>query len=433
MKVAIIGYGKQGLSAYNYWHLLGAEITICDQVSDMQVPSNAQSQLGEDYLSDLARFDLIIRSPSIHPQAMVDANSQTILEKVTTVTNEFLRVCPCQNVIAVTGTKGKGTTSTLISKMLEADKKRVHLGGNIGTPPLDLLSEAIKPEDWVVLELANFQLIDLKQSPHIAVCLMVVPEHLDWHADVEEYYTSKTQLFRFQTPQDFAIYYNNNETSKKIASAGNGIKIPYMVAPGAFVSDGMITIDSQIICSTHDLKLLGEHNWQNACAATTAVWQVTHNVDAIREALTSFTGLEHRLEFIRELDGIQYYDDSFGTTPETSIVALQAFQEPKVIILGGSDKGASYDALAEVITASNVRTTVLIGQQADHIRAALERAGYKNIVAGGETMSEIVHSARIAAYPGDVVLLSTGCASFDMFKNYIDRGNQFKSAVKALS
>lgn len=432
MKVAILGYGEQGRAAFEYWAAQGAEITICDRNDTLTLPDGAHSQLGEYYLQRLERFDVIVRSPSVHPRDIIAVNSPDILTKVTTVTSEFLRVCPSKNVVGVTGTKGKGTTSTLIAKMLEADGKRVHLGGNIGTPPLDLLKNGIQADDWVVLELANFQLIDLQYSPHIAVCLMVAPEHLDWHADTEEYFNAKSQLFRHQNADDIAIYYDKNENSKRIASTSKGWKIPYMAFPGGTVVDGNVVIDDQTVCATSDLKLLGEHNWQNVCAAVTAFWKISQNLEAMRSVLTNFTGLEHRLELVRELDGVAYYDDSFGTVPETAIVAIQAFQQPKVVILGGSDKGASYDELATTVKTSNVRQVVLIGQQADRIQAALERADYTDFTPGGETMTDIVDAARQAAQPGDVVLLSPACASFDLFKNYKDRGEQFKAAVNQL-
>jgi UDP-N-acetylmuramoylalanine--D-glutamate ligase len=432
MKIAILGFGSQGRSAYDYWRS-GKEITICDENEKLSLPDDVQSQLGPSYLSDLDKFDLIVRSPSVHPSDIVAQNSASALDKVTTVTNEFFKVCPSKNIIGVTGTKGKGTTSTLITKMLEADGRIVHLGGNIGTPPLDMLKASIKPDDWVVLELANFQLIDLQYSPRIAVCLMVVPEHLDWHADDEEYFTAKSQLFRYQTSDDIAIYYNESEISKRIASAGDGQKIPYMAAPGAAVTEGSIIIDDQAICPAKDLKLLGKHNWQNACAAITAIWQITQNIDPMRSVLTSFCGLEHRLELVREVGDVRYYNDSFGTTPETAIVAVQAFSEPKVVILGGSDKGASYDELAKVIAASNIRKVILIGEQAERIKAALSETGFDNTVAGGKTMKEIVTTAQAESQPGDVVLLSPACASFDMFKNYQDRGEQFKKAVSEIT
>jgi UDP-N-acetylmuramoylalanine--D-glutamate ligase len=432
MKIAILGYGEQGRSAYEHWRD-GNEITVCDENKEVSLPEDVGRKLGTAYLQGLDGFDLIVRSPSIYPRGIVEANSPAILEKVTTVTNEFFKVCPSKNIIGVTGTKGKGTTSTLIAKMLEADGKRVHLGGNIGTPPLDLLKNNIGQDDWVVLELANFQLIDLRYSPPIAICLMVASEHLDWHDNQDEYFESKTQLFRHQTNKDYAIYFAENETSKRIAGVGSGRKIPYYALPGAAVQDDKIVIGGQSICKVGELKLLGRHNWQNVCAAVTAVWQISQNVDAMRSVLTTFSGLEHRLELVRELNGVRYYDDSFGTAPETAIVAIQAFDEPKVIILGGSDKGADYKQLAETVAAGNIRKVLLIGKQGPRIGAALKSVGFENTMPGGATIEEIAATARARAQPGDVVLLSTACASFDMFNNYKDRGEKFKTAVQALA
>jgi UDP-N-acetylmuramoylalanine--D-glutamate ligase len=316
--------------------------------------------------------------------------------------------------------------------MLEAAGRDVRLGGNIGVPPLSFLN-MLSNDSWVVLERWSFQLIDIKSSPHIGVCLMVVPEHLDWHSDNEEYKRSKSNLFARQGPDDKAIYFAENKTSKEIASAGQGQKVPYYSPPGAYIKDGGVTLGDFAICKTEEIKLLGRHNWQNVCAAVTAVSQAGVGAEAMRSVLTSFTGLEHRLQSVRELDGVTYYDDSFGTTPETAMVAIQAFDQPKVIILGGSDKGANYDDLAKTVNDSNVRAAVLIGDQASEIEAALEKTGFKNFVPGGDNMTEIVDTARSKAESGDIVLLSTACASFDMFKNYKDRGEQFTKAVQALA
>ena len=435
MRIATLGYGSQGRSAYDYWNRDDNELTICDSREDIQLPSGVKSQLGANYLKNLDEFDLIVRgAPSIHPREIVDANphSLKILDKVTSVTNEFFRVCPTKNIIGVTGTKGKGTTSTLIAKMLQAAGEKIHLGGNIGIPPLDLLEHHIKPDDWVILELANFQLIDLKRSPHIAVCLMVVPEHMDWHKDMAEYVEAKKQLFKHQTRNDIAVYFGKDETSKDIASASPGHKIPYYDSPGAVIEDNAVKIANKEICKTSEIKLLGRHNWQNVCAAVTATWQIHQDIAAIRHVIATFGGLEHRLELVRELDGVSYYDDSFGTTPETAIVAIQTFKKSKVVILGGSDKGASYDELAKVISNDNVRSVVLIGQTSPAIAKALDKAGFSDYVEGGNTMQQIVDTARSKASSGGVVLLSTACASFDLFKNYKDRGEQFQKTVKAL-
>jgi UDP-N-acetylmuramoylalanine--D-glutamate ligase len=435
MKIAILGYNVEGRASYQYFAEQGGhELTICDQATSLEIPDGAQAVLGDNYLDDLNRFDLLVRTAGLIPQLILNKNPD-VGDKITTHLNEFMKQSPTRNIIGVTGTKGKGTTSTLITKMLEANGEHVFVGGNIGLPPLSFLKE-LTPESWVVLELSSFQLIDLKTSPHIGVCLMVVPEHLNWHADIVDYVQAKSQLFAHQSSEDIAIYFPQNALSTDIASESPGQKIPYFEPPGAIVSEGAIKIDGQHICNVDEIKLLGTHNFQNACAAVTTVWHasaVNQNVEAMRSVLTSFSGLEHRLEFVRELEGVQYYNDSFGTTPETAMVALQAFVQPKIIILGGSDKGASYDELARSIVANNVRAVLLIGDQADRIQAALEGAGFTAFNKGGETMTEIVSTAHGVAQPGDVVLLSTACASFDMFKDYKDRGEQFKTAVKALA
>jgi UDP-N-acetylmuramoylalanine--D-glutamate ligase len=434
MKVAILGFGAQGQSAYEYWRT-GNEITVCDQNESLKLPADAQAQLGLSYLHNLERFDLIVRSPSVHPNGITAVNPLGILSKVTTVTNEFFRACPTPNLIGVTGTKGKGTTSTLIAKMLEAAGKRVHLGGNIGTPPLDLLKNKIQADDWVVLELANFQLIDLKYSPHIAVCLMVVPEHLDWHADTEEYYNAKTQLFRHQTSADIAIYYDKNEASKRIASTSKGWKVPYMAFPGGTVNDGKVMIDDQTICQTAELKLPGQHNWQNACAAVTAVWKVTQDIEAIRQVLTTFAGLPYRIEFRREVGGIRYYNDSFASAPPAPLAAIEAISGKKVVIIGGHDRGLDLTELAQSLVDLNaqLRKVLLIGASAARTAKAFQEHGFTNFtVSTANDMTAIVKEATAQAQTGDAVVLSPGFPSFDMFKNFEDRGQQFNQVVEKL-
>ena len=435
MKVAIVGYGKQGRAAYEYWRAQGTDITICDIEEHMELPDDVHQQLGELYLKRLDRFDLIVRGPKVHPHDLVEANTPEILQKVTSVTNEFLRVCPSRNIVGVTGTKGKGTTSTLIAKMLEADGKRVHLGGNIGIPPLDMLQNNIKPEDWVVLELANFQLIDLQYSPHIAVCLMVTPEHLDWHADTEEYYNAKTQLFRHQTSDDTAIFYDKNETSRRIASTSKGWKVPYMAFPGGNVVDGDVVIDNQKICAVNELKLLGEHNWQNVCAAVTAVWKVNQNVTAMRNVLTNFSGLPYRIEFRRTVNDIRYYNDSFASAPLATMAALESIPGKKVTIIGGQDRGLELDQLAEDIVRlrADIRGIVLVGASAQRMADVLGEHDFRNFkISKAKSMPGIVTAALEMALPGDAIVLSPGFPSFDMFKNFEDRGSQFNMAVDAL-
>lgn len=430
MNIAIVGYGSQGVSALEYFQNQGHDITICDRNENLTIPQGIQAQLGENYLENLDAFDLVVRSPSIHPRDLKNIDPQ----KITSNTNEFFKACPTKNIIGVTGTKGKGTTSSLIARMLKTAGYTVHLGGNIGIPPLEMLKKHIQPDDWVILELANFQTIDLQYSPTIAVCLMVVPEHLDWHANYEEYKDAKKQLFRHQSPADTAIFYTDSLASIEIAAVSQGKKIAYMSNEGAYVENDQVVIDGKSICEVESVKLLGKHNLQNICAAVTAVWQITQDTDALHSVITSFTGLEHRLEFVRELHGVAYYNDSFGTTPETAIVAFEAFSRPKVGIVGGSDKGVPFDRLAQTIATSNTKALIAIGDTGPVIAQLVrERNKDIHIIEGLVNIQDMVTTAKELSAPGDVVLLSTGSASFGLFKDYKDRGEQFKQAVQALA
>lgn len=449
MNVAIVGYGEQGRSSFEYWFDKGHVVVVCDQKEDLELPAGAIDKLGFNYLEDLHEFDLIVRSPAVHPQTILDANPDhpEIEKRITSNTNEFFKVCKAP-IIGVTGTKGKGTTSTLITRFLEATGKKVHLGGNIGIPPLDLLKENISNNDLVVLELANYQLIDLQYSPHIAVCLMIVEEHLDWHKDMYEYVHAKQQIFAHQKPEDFAVYNAANIYSEEIAVASPAhTKISYDVpepgqdpefTDGAYVDGDKIMMRGHKVAHVDDVKLLGRHNLQNVCAAIAASWDLINgDTKAIKKVLQNFTGLPHRLETVLVHKDVTYVDDSFGTNPATAIVAIESFKQPKVLILGGSDKNSHYKDLVDVITKSNIRHIVAIGEMGPKIIGQLKetQAGAQipyTVISADQTMTDIVDAASSHAQAGDVVLLSTACASFDMFKNFVDRGQQFKAAVKAL-
>lgn len=444
MKIAIIGYGLEGQAALEYWQSPDNQITVCDQKSKLTLPAGVQLQTGNDYLANLDRFDLIVRSPGIRPELISLANPNVNLAaKITSVTNEFYKVSPTNNIIGVTGTKGKGTTSTLIYQILKAAGKTVYLGGNIGLPALSLLQEQITSKDWVVLEQSSFQLCDQAYSPHIAVCLIVVPEHLNWHANMDDYRAAKARLFSHQKANDIAIFNRLNKNSQTIAAHTKAKTVISYEVPaageqpsartGVYVADGSIFANQQYVCSVQDVALIGYHNLQNVCAAIAATWDVIdQQAEVITTVVRSFKGLPHRLEFVAEHNKVRYYDDSFGTTPETAMVAIQTFAEPKVVILGGADKKVDFTELAKTVVTSNVRAVVLIGETGPAIGRALAEVGYTKIFNGGQKMPEIVNVAHHHAQPGDVVLLSTGCASFGLFNDYKDRGNQFKQAVTAL-
>ncbi|MDQ5885690.1 MAG: UDP-N-acetylmuramoylalanine--D-glutamate ligase [Patescibacteria group bacterium] len=443
MKIAVLGYGKQGQSAVNYWGK-GNDITVCDKNTELELPSGVEHQTGDDYLAGLDQFNLIIRSPAVHPRDIVAANDERILRKVTTVTEEFFRVCPAP-IIGVTGTKGKGTTSSLITKILETDGKKVHLGGNIGTPPLDMLASNIQPSDWVVLELANFQLIDLGVSPKIAVCLMVVPEHLDWHTDIAEYLKAKQQLFIHQNPKDLAIFNRKNDFSSEVVGVSPALKLSYEVPEageqpieknGAYVLGEDIYMDDERVCSIHDVALLGRHNLQNVCAAIAATWDIIgNNAEVITNAVKDFSGLPHRIEPVKTVNEVTFYNDSFATAAGATIAAINAIANPKVLIIGGFDRGLDLSSLSGEIVkhTADIRSVLLIGATIQRMKSELDKVGYSNYkIVEAKDMQSIVEAARNEAQPGDAVIFSPGFASFDMFKNFEDRGLQYKACVDKL-
>lgn len=450
MKIGIVGWGVEGQSAYKYFGLDHYYLIVSEEpredfpvandrlkiqyLKNERSPGLTGNVADLSYMDGLENCDLVIfTTPAAKNLEKKFGNDADFWIKAKTVLHLFFEKVKSQNTIGITGTKGKGTTSSLVYEMLKAAGKKVFLGGNIGNSPLDFIND-VQSDDWVVLELSNFQLYSLIYSPHIAVCLMITPEHMDWHPDMSDYVEAKANLFRHQKKDDVAIYLSDNEYSSKIASYSPGQKIPYYKPPGAYVrEDGKITIGNNEIIDISDIKLLGEHNLQNICAAVTAVWQVSQDAAAIRKVLSEFAGLEHRLEFVRELNGVKYYDDSFGTTPDTAIVAIKSFGQPKILILGGSDKGADFTKLAESVKESNVRHAIVIGQITDKITSALAAVGFTDITTGLTSMTEIVSKAKQLAQPGDVVLLSAAAASFGLFKDYKDRGNQFKQTVSKLS
>lgn len=441
MKIAIAGYGAEGESNYHYWNTPDNQVVIVDERDPARlVPMDASIIVGENAFAKLAGYDMVIRTAGLAPRKIKTDG------KVWSATNEFFAKCPAP-IIGVTGSKGKGTTSSLIASILRAAGKTVHLVGNIGVPALDVLPDITKG-DIVVYELSSFQLWDVEKSPHIAVVLMIEPDHLDVHADMDEYVNAKANIRRHQGCIDKCIYHPTNVYSGRIAmtptdtfqdeycDGGQDEQYRYGTPDDGqvYAQDGYFMQDGKVIAPVSALQLAGEHNIENACAAISAVLayeDVDHS--AIEKGLKDFTGLPHRLKFVRDVNGVAYYDDSIATTPGSAIAAMHAFKQPKVIILGGSSKGADFHELAAVASQTNVRAAVLIGDEADAIEAALTGSGVQIVNLGRDgTMPMIVTDARRQAVPGDVVILSPSCASFGMFKNYADRGDQFIAAVNAL-
>jgi UDP-N-acetylmuramoylalanine--D-glutamate ligase len=442
MNIALIGFGVENQAVYRYLSKNQAvSLTICDQNPNLVLPEGSKSQLGANYLENIDTFDLIVRSVGIHPSVITNVSKEAA-KKLTTAVNMFFQANHTP-VIGVTGTKGKGTTSTLIHKILEAAGKKSVLAGNIGVPMLDVLDQA-QTMDFVVLELSSFQLYDATYSPHIAVCLMVVPEHLNWHSNMEDYIQAKAHIFKYQKSDDVAVYNAFNTVSdqlarlspaqKKLSYAVPGIDEHVLAICKVYVEGNTLYCDKQPVCQLDQIALPGRHNLENISAAIAATWDlIGGNVEVIRTVLASFKGLPYRLEHIKDLEGVQYYNDSFATTPEATIAALQALKAPKILIAGGRSKGVSLEPLANAIVGSNVKTVLCIGEEGRNIAVLLQTRGFTNFITEGlQTMPMIIEKAHRLAEQGDIVLLSAGLASFDMFKDYKDRGDQFNAAVQSL-
>ncbi|HMH69864.1 MAG TPA: UDP-N-acetylmuramoyl-L-alanine--D-glutamate ligase [Candidatus Saccharimonadales bacterium] len=425
MKIAIAGYGIEGKSSYQYFSSRGHDVTIVDERDSLaDSPEDAQTMLGAGVFSRLKGFDVVIRTPSLPPRAI------TTDGKVWSATNEFFKQCEAP-IVGVTGTKGKGTTSSLIAAILRTSGKKVHLLGNIGIPALDIL-ERVRAEDVVVYELSSFQLWDLERSPHVAVVLMIEPDHLNVHEDFKDYVAAKANIAAHQIPSDIVVYHPNNQDSARIASESlAGTKIRYLTPEGAYVDDNYIKIAEQVICSVGEVGLRGEYNLQNICAAISASWPMTQNVEVISQAVKEFKGLEHRLEFVAHKRGVDFYDDSYSSAPTATMGAISSFSTPIILIVGGYERNIAFEPLvSSIVSRKNIKKVIIIGEVRNRLADALSRVGYENFVISNETdMKNIMGSIMKYATSGDTVLLSPGCASFDMFKNFSERGELFKQAV----
>ncbi len=456
-KVAIMGLSVEGTDSAKFFAHEGADVHCFDRrskadfvesIKDLEL-LGVKFNFGPDYLSELETFDLIVRTPGMNLNLPQLVRAKARGQIITSLTKIFFELCQAP-IIGVTGTKGKGTTSALIGEILKTNGDMVYVGGNIGTPLLSQVRK-ITRKDWIVLELSSFQLEDLTQSPHIAVVLNITQDHLknfdpystNYHKTKVDYIQAKTSLVRYQTNDDFCVVNADYDVSKTFASLTQAQKYYFsskFPTQGVYVKDNQLILEIRNtyfeICRSSEFQLRGKHNWENIAAASLSAYLAGASKDSIRQAVRAFRGLAHRLEYVGEKNGIKYYDDSFSTTPETSIAALKSFAEPIILIVGGSEKGSDYTELGKTISDSKIRCIILIGTTAEKIEKAVfhacERAKIRvpPIIRHPGNMEDIVKAARSVASPGDVVLLSPACASFDMFKNYKERGKLFKQYAK---
>lgn len=451
-KVAVLGIGISNRPLITYLVNLGIDVTAFDksdfsslgEFGDYLKEKNVKLSLGQDYLEDLTGFDVIFRTPGMRPDVPQIVKAVEEGADLASEMEVFMELCPAQ-IIAITGSDGKTTTTTLISKFLEKQGYKVWLGGNIGTPLLCKIDE-VHPADKVVLELSSFQLQTMKESPDIAVITNITPNHLDVHKSMEEYVEAKKNIFKYQNRHCTLVINNDNPITKSFISEAKGSVRLFSrkenLGSGAFyVKNGAIIYDDGKDCieliKCEEIMLPGNHNIENylaACAATIGL-VLPENMS---EVARTFGGVEHRLEFVREAFGVKYYNSSIDSSPNRTKAALSTFKQRVILIAGGKDKNIPYDELGPSLV-EKVKDLILIGPTADKIEESLnselEKRGLpKDRVRVHKCTSyqEIVTLAKNITTKGDIVLLSPASTSFDMFKNFEERGNTFKNLVMKL-
>lgn len=450
-KVAFIGAGVSHKRCIEQFVELGAQVTLCDQkksledfgaYADTLRRLHVSLSLGEHYTDGFAGQDIIMRTPGYE---YYKPELQAALQAGTKVTSEvelFFELCPCE-IVAVTGSDGKTTTTTLISKMFEAAGRKVFLGGNIGAALLPQLAD-VTPEAVAVVELSSFQLISMRVSPKVAVVTNVTPNHLDHHKDMQEYIDAKRNILLWQVPPCRAVLGFENEISRGMQKDCKGEQVWFTrlhdTDKGAFLRESDDTLcyaENGVvtpILPRAEVKLRGLHNVENLLAAIAAVWGRVP-VEAMRQVGSTFTGVEHRIEPVRTLDGVTYYNDSIASSPTRTIAGLRSFNQKIILIAGGYDKKIPYEPLAPEILA-HVKTLVLMGATGPRIEAAVRACpGFDEsalTILHADSMQHAVELARGAAQPGDVVSLSPASASFDLYPNFEVRGRDYKNIVNNL-
>ena len=441
-RVAVLGIGVSNRPLIRMLLDYGIHTIACDrmerecleqEVLDLEA-SGAILKVGATYLDDLDA-DVVFRTPGMHPD--IPALCQ-LRERGAVITSEmeaFFSVCPCK-IIAVTGSDGKTTTTTLISRMLEQAGMKVWIGGNIGQPLLPVANQ-MQSEDFAVVELSSFQLMNMKQSPHIAVVTNLAPNHLDVHKDMEEYISAKENIYLYQVPGDKLVLNLDNKITASFASKAKGKVIWFSrqkKTDGAYFDGDSVFYHDDIVMDRGEILLPGLHNVENYMAALCAV-QGLVSFEDVRAVAGRFGGVEHRIELVRELDGVRYYNDSIASSPTRTIAGLHAFDQKVILIAGGYDKQIPFDVLGPEIV-DHVKYLILCGTTAEKIRNAVQSVpGYSDSllpIVVTNNLKNAVLEAKNHAVDGDIVTLSPACAAFDQFKNFMVRGAAFKKLVREL-
>ena len=448
-KVAIIGLGVSNLPLLKYMYEKKAKVTVFDEKDKEEVPRKLLERLdkyetnaffGKNCFENLKKFDIIFRSPSCLPtrKELVEEKERGAI--ITSEIEMLMKLCPCK-IIGVTGSDGKTTTTSLIYSILKKAGYNTYLGGNIGIPLFTKIDE-MKPDDVLVLELSSFQLMGMKISPNISVITNITPNHLNIHKDYEEYIDAKKTIFKYQNENDYLVLNYDNEITRACRKEAKS-KVTYFSSKekldnGFIVDNGIIKecedgIRKHVL-NTKDVLLRGNHNFENIGAALAATKTLVDQDIAV-EAVKEFKAVEHRLEFVREIDNVKWYNDSVSSSPTRTIAGLNSFDEDIVLIAGGYDKNLDYTPIAKPIL-KKVKTLILLGATSGKIFNAVkdeEEKEKKHVdIYMCDNLEEAINLAKKYAKPNEVVLFSPASASFDMFKNFAERGNIFKNLVNKL-
>lgn len=439
-RALVLGFAREGVDLARFLARVGARVTVSDRKPREQLAAEVAQLdgrpvtylLGGDPPADvLADVDVLFASPGVPPEHPLLAAARPRGVRVSSLIELFFELCPAP-VVGITGSAGKTTTTTLEGEIFRAAGRQVHVGGNIGRPLLGEL-EQITPESWVVLELSSFQLESLRQSPHVAVVTNVTPNHLDRHPSMEAYWEAKGQILAHQAPDDWAVLNADDPWSRRYEPRGGMLRFSLRQTADGYLADGRLIVAGENLLDAAEVPVPGQHNLANVLAACLAAHAAGVEHAAMAAAVRTFRGVPHRLQVVAERAGVRFVDDSIATAPERSIAALRALAPaPLVLIAGGRDKHLPMDEWAALI-AQRARHVVLLGEMSDLVAEALGRLDPPFTAASrARDMDEAVRLAAGAAQSGDVVLLSPGGTSYDMYHDFEQRGDDFARAARAL-
>lgn len=447
-KVAFIGIGVSNIPAMKYLSKLGAIVTGFDkkdyqQLGDTCIELESMGinlSLGEKYLDSLVGFDVIFRSPTVRPDIVQIQRELNMGAVLTSEIEMVMKMCP-GTIIGVTGSGGKTTTSTLIYNMLKEENLDCYLGGNIGTPLFDKIDQ-MKEDSIIVLELSSFQLLTMNASPHIAVMTSMAPDHLDIHKSLDEYYNAKTNIFKYQNENDILVLNYDNEILKDYVNVAKGKCKLYSkntkLENGIILDDGKIKIANnkvrRHIIDVADIRMVGKYNAMNLCAAILATEGLV-SINSVIKVAQEFAGVHHRMEFVANKNGVTYINNSIASSPIKAITSIEDIEEKIVLLAGGYDKNIGFEDFAKTIV-NKAKAVILFGETKEKIREEIlkqwENASQNDIkIVMCNNFENAVKNAIQIAKANDIVVLSPGCASFDEFKDYQERGNKFKEIIES--